>query len=65
MKIMKKYLSVMLLCDVILLLGIQRVFAAEHKIVVIADPHVMVEELLVNDGPAFQKYLKRWEACRL
>ena len=36
---------------------IQLVSAAEHKIVVISDPHVMAEELLVNDGSAFQKYL--------
>lgn len=35
------------------------VSAAEHKIVVIADPHVMAEELLIKDGKAFQKYLSR------
>lgn len=33
------------------------VSAADHKIVVIGDPHVMAEELLVKDGKVFQKYL--------
>ena len=32
--------------------------AADHQIVVIADPHVMVSELLIKDGKAFQKYNK-------
>lgn len=32
--------------------------AVDHKIVVISDPHVMVEELLVKDGKAYQKYQK-------
>lgn len=32
------------------------VSAAEHKIIVLSDPHVMVEELLVRDGKAFQRY---------
>lgn len=33
------------------------VCADKHKIVVIADPHVMAEELLINDGTAFQNWL--------
>ena len=56
-----KKASAILLCNVfyyLFCIGGQRVFAEEHKIVVIADPHVMAEELLVNDGPAFQKYLR-------
>lgn len=35
------------------------VSAAEHNIIVIADPHVMAEELLIKDGKAFQKHLSR------
>lgn len=33
------------------------VCAIKHKIVVIADPHVMAEELLIKDGTAFQNWL--------
>ena len=32
--------------------GLQRSAAADHKIVVIADPHVMAPELLTNPGNA-------------
>ena len=51
----KKYTLTALL----LLVGLfMPVSAADHKIVVIADPHVMVEELLIKDGKAFQRYNK-------
>lgn len=42
----------LLLCAIL-----EPVSAADHKIVVIGDPHVMAEELLVKDGKVFQKYL--------
>lgn len=52
-------MSIRVLFVVMLLtsIGLLPMKAADHKFVVIADPHIMAEELLVNDGTAFRSYL--------
>lgn len=64
MKLMIKFNEILaktsiFICFAILMAAIPflRTSAEGHKIIVVSDPHVMAEELLVNNGMAFKNYL--------